>query len=422
MMDYIRILLSIIFAITVMYMLLDCEIKHRNERYLLGLYITIIIILNVFVIYNYGYNHFMKLFPFLVHLPIFIAFVLISKFKIAKVFFVHWTLVALIPSLSMLSLSISYFLGNGRETANIVFYVLYLPAWFIIYKYIRTSFLYILRNTDKGWLGFSIIPLSYSVFIYSNGMYNPDVVIENFNFLNTVLLFVIGFSSYLLIIRFFKQMQKFLNLQSEQNLLITQVAAAQLHLEALKESQEKTLIYRHDMRHHLDIISAYLADNNKAEVQKYITEVEKNIENATVKKYCNNYSVNLILYSYIAKARDEQIRVETQMDLPEKTTISDMDLCVFFANALENAIIACKSMRINNERVITIVSKNNNKKIYIQITNSFDGTVVFVDDMPVSTKENHGLGTKSIAAVAQKYDGVYSFTAENGIFKTSIIL
>jgi len=42
--------------------------------------------------------------------------------------------------------------------------------------------------------------------------------------------------------------------------------------------------------------------------------------------------------------------------------------------------------------------------------------------MPISTDENHGLGTKSIAAIAHKYGGMYSFTAEDRVFKTSIIL
>jgi len=42
--------------------------------------------------------------------------------------------------------------------------------------------------------------------------------------------------------------------------------------------------------------------------------------------------------------------------------------------------------------------------------------------MPISILENHGYGTKSIAAIADKYNGLYAFTAENGIFKTRIIL
>ncbi|SET83036.1 GHKL domain-containing protein [Natronincola peptidivorans] len=422
MMDYIRSLLSFIFAITVMYMLLDCEIKHKKNRYLLGLYATVVLICDGFIMLKFGYAHFMKLYPLLVHLPVFLGFVIASKFKPIKVFFVLLTLVAISTSFSFVGLIISYFFDSSRKVVNIVAYILYLPAGLIIYKYVRPLFIYMMDNTDKGWLGFSLIPLSYSVLIYSIGMYNLDNVAIGSMIKDAVLLFILVFSAYFLILRFFRQTREQLTLQNEQNLLKMQVASAQVHLEELKESQEKTLIYRHDMRHHLDMISSYLADNNKTEAQKYITAIEKNIEDAVVKKYCNNYSVNLILYSYITKAKDELIRVETQIDLPEKTAISDMDLCVFFANTLENAINACKSIRSNKDKIIKIVSKINNNKVYIQITNSFDGTVIFVDDMPISTEEGHGLGTKSIVAVAQKYGGVYSFTTENGIFKTSIIL
>ncbi|WP_244272741.1 GHKL domain-containing protein [Natronincola peptidivorans] len=42
--------------------------------------------------------------------------------------------------------------------------------------------------------------------------------------------------------------------------------------------------------------------------------------------------------------------------------------------------------------------------------------------MPVSSEENHGLGTKSIAAVVQKYGGVYSFSVVDRIFNANIIL
>jgi len=73
---------------------------------------------------------------------------------------------------------------------------------------------------------------------------------------------------------------------------------------------------------------------------------------------------------------------------------------------------------------LKILCKTKNDKLFTKITNSFEGTVMLVDEIPIpiSKSKNHGLGTKSIAAIAEKYNGVYSFTAENGIFKTSIIL
>lgn len=421
MMDYVRSVLSLIFAISVMYILLDCEIKHKKDRFLL-LYTVVVLVCDGFVLFNFGYAHFMKLYPLLVHLPVFLVFVFISKFKPIKVFFILLTLIAISTSFSLVGLIISSFFGSSREIVNIVCYVLYLPTGFVIYKYIRPPFLYMMHNTDKGWLGFCIIPLSYSLLIYSIAKYDLDNVIIQPILKDAVLLFILTLSSYFLILEFFKQTREQIILQDEQNLLMTQVAAAQIHFESLEESQERTILYRHDMRHHLNLINSYLVDNNKEAAQKYISEVEKTIEGVVVEKYCRNYTVNLILSSYIAKAKNEQISVETQINLPEKNVVSDMDLCVIFANALENAISACKDIYGAKDRIIKIVSKVNNNKLYIQITNSFDSTIIFVDDMPISTDQNHGFGTKSIAAIAHKYGGMYSFTAEDRVFKTSIIL
>lgn len=41
---------------------------------------------------------------------------------------------------------------------------------------------------------------------------------------------------------------------------------------------------------------------------------------------------------------------------------------------------------------------------------------MFDGNMPRSKQENHGYGTRSMAAIVTKYDGVYSFTIEDGDF------
>lgn len=422
MLNYFQTFFTLIFAISVMYILLDCEIKPKKKRYPLILFITAFILCNGLVINHFGYITFYKLYPLLVHLPVFLAFMFVSKFKPIKVFFVHWTIVAISFSFTLIGLIISHFFGSSREIVNIVCYILYLPTWLLISKYMRPSFLYMMRNKDKGWLGFSIIPISYAMILYSYSNFNLTVLNIGPFLRNVILIFILTISAYFLIFRFFKQTQEQLTLQNEQDLLRIQIDAAQVHFEALKESQENTIFYRHDMHHHLNLIKSYLINNNHEGAQKYITEIEKTIEGAKVETYCSNYTVNLILSSYIAKAKNDQITVKTQINLPEKNVVSDMDLCVIFANAIENAIHACITIDNVNERTINIASNIKNNKLFIQITNSFDGTIQFVDDMPISTKENHGLGTKSIAAVAQKYGGIVSFSANNRVFFASIIL
>lgn len=365
----------------------------------------------------------MKLYPFLVQFPVFLAFLYISKFKGIKVFFVVLTVIAITTSFSLVGFIISCIFVSTTTFLNVVCYIMYLPIWFIIYKYLRPSFLYMLRNTDKGWFSFCSIPISYTMLIYLIAKYDLNMLIfETKTFVTAILLLILTSSAYFQIFRSFKQTREQVIMQNEQNLLRTQVVAAQMHLEALKESQEKTIIYRHDMRHHLALISAKLADNNGESAKKYIAEMEINIADATVEKYCNNYTVNLIIYYYIMMAKNEKITVETQIDLSNKNVVSDMDFCVIFANAIENATNACKLIPSTKDRTLKIVCKPKNDQIFIQITNTNLEAVMFEGDMPISTNENHGLGTKSIAAVVKKYGGMSSFTAEDGIFKTSIIL
>ena len=422
MLDYIRSALSFIFAVSVMYMLLDCEIKDKKNRYLLGLYAAIVFVLDGLFLFHYGYSAFMRLYPLLVQLPVLFAFLFISKFQATKVFFIFVTVIAISTSFSMAGLSIAFLFGFSKDIANMISYTLYLPAWFMVYKYIRQTFLYMLRNWDSGWLGFSMIPISYSVLIYSIGMYDINEVINKFSVQYGVLLFIIVCSAYYLILRFFMQTREKLILQDEQNLLLNQAAAAQLQLEALEASQEKTMLYRHDMRHHLSLIHSYLGNKDYDAAQKYIADVERSIEEATVEKYCSNYTVNLILYAHIKHAKTEGIQVETHVNLPEKSVVSDMDLCVLLGNALENATNACADIPNKKDRFLKISCRTKHEKLMIQITNSCNGKVAFSDNMPISSTENHGLGTRSIAAIAQKYSGLCSFGYEDGCFTTSVIL
>jgi len=210
--------------------------------------------------------------------------------------------------------------------------------------------------------------------------------------------------------------------KNEQDVLRTQVTAAQAHLEALKESEEKTIIYRHDLRHHLLLIDAYLDNKDIDKAIKYIAGIQEGLDNVVLERYSDNYAVNLILSSYINKAKSQNITVEADINIPQETFIVDMDLCVILANSLENAINACDAIQCPKNRRINIMCKVNKKKLYIQISNSFIGEVEFGDEIPLSKNENHGFGTKSIASITRKYQGMYSFTAQNGVFTASVII
>ncbi|KUO66627.1 MAG: hypothetical protein APF84_04105 [Gracilibacter sp. BRH_c7a] len=422
MMDMIEFFVTIGYSITLMYMLLDIEVKRSKGIYIMGLFMTILLVCGGFVWFSLGYQSFMFLYPIFVQIPLFIGFWFISKYKGVKLLFVLLTVIVLSSPPILLGHIVAAFFGYNDLIVNVVCLVMYLPITFIVYKYFRPLFLYMLRNTKKGWWVFCLIPLSYNVFTFLLGRYDVELVreVEILWLDTTVAILIIG--SYVLILRLFRQTRKQLTLQNEQNILAMQVSALEARSEALKQSEETTLLYRHDLRHHLHLINGYVADNNLSQIKKYLTEIEKSIDDTVTIKYCDNDAVNLILSPYINRAKEENIMVESHVHIPKDCEVSDLDLCIILSNAIENAINACRSITDINDRRINISCTSKNEKLFIQVTNNFIGEVNFAEDMPISDQENRGFGTKSIAATVQKYCGLCSFTAESGVFKVRVIL
>lgn len=52
----------------------------------------------------------------------------------------------------------------------------------------------------------------------------------------------------------------------------------------------------------------------------------------------------------------------------------------------------------------------------MQIKNSCAGAPIFENGVPVSKKKGHGIGTRSICAIVERYGGVYTFSLEKEYF------
>ncbi|HRW13165.1 MAG TPA: GHKL domain-containing protein, partial [Syntrophomonas sp.] len=61
-------------------------------------------------------------------------------------------------------------------------------------------------------------------------------------------------------------------------------------------------------------------------------------------------------------------------------------------------------------------------KLLIFIENSFRGEVDMLNGLPQSGREGHGFGVKSMAMIAEKYNGYCSFEAKGEIFTLRIVL
>ena len=104
--------------------------------------------------------------------------------------------------------------------------------------------------------------------------------------------------------------------------------------------------------------------------------------------------------------------------------LEEGDLYCLFGNLVDNALEAVKDIEEPERRVVNLVVKQKDGLLLVQEENYFDGTLVFRDGLPVTTKEDkdyHGFGMRSLRLIARKYGGELTAFAKGDVFHLNII-
>ena len=186
---------------------------------------------------------------------------------------------------------------------------------------------------------------------------------------------------------------------------------------------EDTARTRHDFRHILRTLLELVNKGDNKETLDFINQyIEKFPEKYTV-DYCSNPAVNALLNHYFQMASDSDIRMEHHINLPDSLYIDNTDLCSVLGNILENAIIACQDVPVNDRFLTITVSKEQGTELYIAASNSFSGRVNHKGGRYFSTKQGgSGIGLISIIATAERYGGSADFYHEGKVFYSNVMM
>ena len=171
----------------------------------------------------------------------------------------------------------------------------------------------------------------------------------------------------------------------------------------------------------------YLAgciENGRTEqAQAYIREVCAEIESQKVRVFCENETVNLILSAFAGRAEESGVPLRVRAEVPHFIPVAETDLCVLLSNALENALHACQRLRQTGEPCdIELVVYEKSGKFFLQVTNTCPPDVTFEKGLPVTREPGHGIGVRSICSIAERYNGMYSFSEKDGRFVLRVSL
>ena len=214
-----------------------------------------------------------------------------------------------------------------------------------------------------------------------------------------------------------------LRLEQTQENLHLQVTQATREIASLRESERRASTYRHDLRHHMQYLAGCIENGRTEQAQAYIREVCAEIESQKVRVFCENETVNLILSSFAGRAEESGVTLRVRAEVPHFIPVAETDLCVLLSNALENALHACQKLRQADQPCdIELVAYDKSGKFFLQVTNTCPPGLTFEKGLPVTREPGHGIGVRSICSIAERYNGMYSFSEKDGRFVLRVSL
>lgn len=392
--------------------------RRRNFASFLG-FVLLILTIQYLVGYFVSPELVVTIYPLIVHLPLLLFCTIYhGKSVLTTVSAIMLGYFLTSPRYILAELIILIFPGlpYSEETGKIIAsFLLAFPIYQWMVPTVRRSFKRKTMDVMHFFVPLIFVyTLSYTLYVYT------DLLVTN-----GIVMLEIVFTLFFLIIlyymqKYFVSIDDIIEKENRNQVLVMSAEALKKQLDILNESNENTRILRHDIRHYATMVKQYAKVGDIEQVISISEEIETKNQAAIVKRYCVNQWVNLLLNNYIAQLEEAGAGLKLEAAVPEKISLHEMDVCVVLGNVLDNAvrsITACKE-----KRFCSILLRYDTGKLYLEVKNSCENPVFFQDGVPLSSRDGHGFGCKSIVYITEKYHGICSFELQEKVFCTQVIL
>ena len=300
----------------------------------------------------------------------------------------HWALTALIEAV-LLSAIVTYFL-----------------------RYVCTLCRTASKNIKAGWVPLIFVNVVFIITIILSSVFpirltsfrDPSFITFVFLSISIMAVYPVIFSS----INNMSEAAEKREVETQNKLLVAQIEAESAMLAADSKS-------RHDRRHHNLVMLGLAKSGDFETLTKHLTNLvddDNKVWGET--RYCENNTVNMILTMYKRRASQNGISVKISAKASGSLAVPPQDLVVVIANLFENAINEVANLK-SKEGYIDIQIKDSPERLLIKIDNPCRANLTFDENL-------YGIGIRSVISTTSKYEGMYDFTAEDGVFSAKIIL
>ena len=315
------------------------------------------------------------------------------------------------------------FLKNPKAVSfffMIISSIIALVTSVLCYQVINKYFLY--DETVRTKYALMILIPTLLIFLASEyislNIYGDTITIEADGSLPSIspfpILFIqiLGIASLFCIMFSYKKLMESFKLSRELSLLELEKHSLNQYVEEAKIRYEKTKSFRHDVKNHISIVKELVQNGNIDAALKYMSDMENLTADMSFPVSTNNPVLDILIGNKLGIAKNNQIVVQCSFIASYPCGIADIDFCIIFSNALDNAISACNRMNHDEQKYIYVTGKVQGDFLLIEISNSYSGRGSL----------RSGTGLANIKAVAEKYHGAMEVRTDGEKFTLSVLL
>ena len=183
-------------------------------------------------------------------------------------------------------------------------------------------------------------------------------------------------------------------------------AMQQEYYDQLRVQQEETHALWHDLSKYLRAAQADSGNSALTEAQEMLDAISGVVD-------VNNRIVSVILNEYVQIAKNSDISMEMDVQVPTELFVTAADLYVLIGNTLDNAIEACTELPAE-QRKIELKLKKHNDILFYEVRNPYAEK-----HLHRMRGNYHGFGLKNVQKCVEKYHGKLDVTKENGYFRVA---
>lgn len=290
------------------------------------------------------------------------------------------------------------------------------PAmWYFFRNKIREA-MKELRNGDFWRLCVPPVLIFIVTLIFSDIAANPAIP-QGQAIAIFLLITATGLATYYLNVHLVLDVAARARMEADINAMERQISIQAQNYAQLTQSIEAVRETRHDLRHHLTVLSGFVEKADWDGLSDYLARYVQSLPDDQFVSVCQNYVVDVVVRHYLRLAKEAGAELDIKLDLPVGIGIADKDLTVMFGNLFENAAREV-ARQTGGRKFIRARCGIDKGKFILTLDNSVE------PEAPCrkSQSKSLGIGQTSVKAVAEKYQGTVRFERGTDIYRVAVLL